>query len=208
MHLIARTLITIISVLLFGGSAFETPADPHPLTGATGTTDSYYARTSTVVARVATTEQQLLVAEAVELFEDAGLELPPTDIYFHADAAPCNGAAGLHYSAAMLDALVHRIDMCHRLPMFVVHELAHAWAALAMDDDDRDRAMQRWGLTAWNDHDHEWSDRGTERVAQTVTYTLITEGKALNDHVADYICSYEAITGTTHDAVRNQNCAA
>ncbi|MFT7649774.1 MAG: hypothetical protein ACI8Y4_004538 [Candidatus Poriferisodalaceae bacterium] len=38
------------------------------------------------------------------------------------------------------------IDICHRMQLFLVHEMAHAWAAHTMDDATRAAIMGEWGV--------------------------------------------------------------
>ncbi|MGH2539025.1 MAG: hypothetical protein ACRDGK_00725, partial [Actinomycetota bacterium] len=88
-----------------------------------------------------------LASWAVGRFGEAGLEIPPTEVHFHADDRGCSGYLGFTQA--------DRVDLCVRLEMeagprrLVLHELAHAWAASFLDDECRGRFLELRGLHAW-----------------------------------------------------------
>ena len=77
----------------------------------------------------------------------------------------------------------------------VVHELAHAWEHHRIDDDRRDAFTEAFGLDNWNDHDHEWGDRGIEMAANSIAYTLVQAEPTDNENITRFGCSYELLTG-------------
>jgi hypothetical protein len=111
-----------------------------------------------------------LAAWAVGRFEAAGLELPPTEVHFHGDTDGCRGFLGYAQGG--------RIDLCVRLAMeagpqrLVLHELAHAWEGVTLDDACRDRFLALRGLDAWAGTDAEWKQRGIEQLAEIVAWGL------------------------------------
>ena len=57
----------------------------------------------------------------------------------------------------------------------MLHELAHAWANVNLDEEDRGAFMDLRGLDSWNDHADSWERRGTEHVAETLAWALNDE---------------------------------
>jgi hypothetical protein len=108
------------------------------------------------------------VDDALERFRYAGLELPDLTITFHDGDSVCDGHDGLFHE----DPGGWAIDVCSDLDFVVPHELAHAWAAANLDDDDRARYLDARGLTAWTGGDVPWEQRGTEDAAFIVQQNL------------------------------------
>ena len=111
-----------------------------------------------------------LAAWAVDRFEAAGLELPPTEMHFHDDTEGCRGFLGYAQSG--------RVDLCVRLEMeagpqrLVLHELAHVWESATLDEACRERFLHLRGLGAWAGEDVEWKQRGIEQLAEIVAWGL------------------------------------
>ena len=100
-------------------------------------------------------------------------------------------------------ALPWRIDVCSDLDFVVPHELAHAWAAANLDDDDRARYVDARGLTNWADTRVPWEERGTEDAAFMIQQNL----RAIDLDVSsaawsERIRAYEVLTGMTSPAGR------
>jgi hypothetical protein len=139
------------------------------------------------------------VDNAVARFRFAGLQLPDLEITFHDDDASCDGHDGMFRP----HDLPWRIDVCNDLDFVVPHELAHAWAAANLDDDDRTRYVDARGLTNWADTRVPWEERGTEDAAFMIQQNL----RAINLDVSsatwvERIQAYEVLTGTTSPAGR------
>ena len=111
-----------------------------------------------------------LATWAVGRFSRVGLELPATELSFHADDAGCGGNLGV--------AEQGRIDLCVRLAMeagpqrIVLHELAHVWEAATLDDECRDRFMALRRLERWVGDEVDWKQRGAEQAAEIVAWAL------------------------------------
>lgn len=105
---------------------------------------------------------------AVDRFQRAGLELPPVVIEIHNAPADCNGYDGLFRASETLPAIL----VCNRSRYIVLHELAHAWEHHNLTDDTRQEFMELLGLTAWNEHDVVWGERGVEALAEIITWGL------------------------------------
>lgn len=116
-----------------------------------------------------TAAQQELIDGARDRFRRAGLVPPAVDIYFHPDLEACHGRVGLYYSAS--DSL----HMCRDDERTMLHELAHAWTDENLTAADQAAFAEFRGLEAWNDHDHEWADRGTEHAAETIAWALMDD---------------------------------
>lgn len=109
-------------------------------------------------------EQELLVADGLEMFEAAGLTLPRVDFVFHDDTSECSMRRGLYHLSS------HTVEMCTMNPETLVHELAHAWGESNLTDVVKATFMQHRGLTVWNDKALAWEERGIEQAAAVVTW--------------------------------------
>ena len=175
------------------GPSTEQVPSPHPVVHRLGLTPPP-APAEGITAPGATPEQQDRVGAAVALFENAGLELPAVEIVFNDDTGPCRGHAGLYFAADNAgDADV--VQVCSRLRIVLVHELAHAWEHHRIDDHARHDFTEHFGLETWNDHDHDWEDRGIEMAANAIAYTLVQAEPTDNENIVRFGCSYERLTG-------------
>lgn len=107
---------------------------------------------------------------ALKRYRAAGLQVPAIDVYFHGDSSGCGGNLGYTRNG--------RVDLCVRLAMehqplrIVLHELAHAWAEVGLDDETRARFMRLRNLPGWNVTSDDWKVRGTEQAAEIVAWAL------------------------------------
>ena len=106
--------------------------------------------------------------EALGAFRSAGLALPDLQIDFHSDDTACDGHYGLYHD----DLVPPRVSICSELEFVVAHELAHAWEAANLTEDDRRQYLQARALTSWNDPVDPWADRGIEDAAFVVQQNL------------------------------------
>ena len=143
----------------------------------------------------ATAEQRQVLDDALVLFDEAGMDLPPLVVEFAATTDACDGHAGLFRRETTENPAT--ITMCHRLPLYLVHELAHAWDHHSLGENARDLALARWGLENWADHDDEWDERGIERAAQTIAYALTLSSPTTNPDILRYVCDYSLLTGSS-----------
>ena len=79
--------------------------------------------------------------------------------------------------------------------MTLIHELGHGWAHTTLDTNTEDTMLDFWGLESWRDGNDNWKDRGTERAAQTIAFSLTLNNPSSNDHILQYVCGYELMTG-------------
>ena len=162
---------------------------------------------STEHATPATTEQSNLVAEAIAQFDDAGLELPALQIEFYDGNDACRGHAGLFVAASRNpEAFVDQITICSHNTLTMLHELAHVWMHHNLDDETKDAFTTHWGLDAWNDSHDAWGDRGVERAAHTIAFTLNQSEATDNESILRYICGYELLTGSTIEIHAKVDC--
>jgi len=107
---------------------------------------------------------------ALKQYRAAGLQMPTIDVYFHGDSSGCGGYLGYTKKG--------RVDLCVRLAMerqpqrIVLHELAHAWAEVHLDEELRTRFMQLRNLPGWNITSDDWKVRGTEQAAEIIAWGL------------------------------------
>jgi hypothetical protein len=116
----------------------------------------------------ASTEQRETVDWAIAHFVDAGLELPTLTIEFHPTDNGCDGYDGAFRSRET----PARLDICNSYRLIVLHELAHAWEHTAISDAVRHEFMAVRGITAWNDGDLPWKERGVEEMAEVLVWGL------------------------------------
>ena len=116
-----------------------------------------------------TVEQQDLVVWAMDRFVANGLDLPPIETEFSPSTIDCMGHKGLYYAAE------RRLHMCAMDKRTMLHELAHAWANVALSKADRQRFVELRGLNTWNDRGEAWKERGTEHAAETIAWALMDE---------------------------------
>ena len=143
--------------------------------------------------------QTTRVDNALARFRYAGLKLPDLEIIFHDDDSACDGHDGMFRP----HSFPWRIDVCSDLDFVVPHELAHAWAAANLDDNDRARYIDARGLTNWADTSAPWEERGTEDAAFMIQQNL----RAIDLDVSsaawlERIRAYEVLTGMTSPAGR------
>ena len=198
-RILAATLLTTILVGSLppgqGGAAEATPA-----TNTVELAKTVVEPPAQLTLVNATPEQTETVAEAMATFDAANLELPPLQIEFHEDEQGCKGYSGLYLpTTATRPAPTDRIEICSRLKIILLHELAHAWKQHNLDDETKAAFTAHWGLENWNDKADAHDDRGVERAAHTIAFTLNQVDANANDAIVDYVCDYELLTGMTLD---------
>jgi len=132
-----------------------------------GSWDSGREAAGTIHLGSASPEQRAIVEWALERYERAGLELPSLDVVFHGDPSGCHGNSGF-YSPGRLD--VCSFDQRDYARKVVVHELAHAWSAVNLTAEDRERFLHLQGLDVWSSWEVPWGMRGFERAAEIITW--------------------------------------
>jgi hypothetical protein len=134
------------------------------------------------------------LGEAVMAFVTADLELPGIEIWFHPDREPCNEHHGLFRATSEL----WQIQFCSSdLDSVYEHELAHAWVAANVGENQRSAFMHLRGLEHWSGRDIPWNERGTEWAAVVIQQGLsgLPLPPVLSDEAESRLESYELLTG-------------
>lgn len=141
----------------------------------------------------ASAEEQKTLDDALSLFEQAGLELPPLIIEFADTADSCDGYHALFRTET--EDTPAAITICHWLRLYLLHELAHAWDHHTLTDGTRQRFLEHWGLEDWADPNDEWGDRGIEMAAHSIAWSLTLTTPTTNPTMLQYVCGYQLLTG-------------
>ncbi len=192
LNAVFNTIVSLIAGLAGPGA----PAPEAPAVGAE----------AVITVVNADADQLLSVDDALNRFEEAGLDLPTLVIEFapDGDTTLCkgNGALFRHGSGDV----AHRILICRRSALFLSHELAHAYVDANLDAAARQPFLDRWGLDEWSDESAAWSARGNERAANTIAMTLGLEAPTTDANVTALVCGYETLTGSSHPNLANADC--
>jgi hypothetical protein len=100
-------------------------------------------------------------------FADAGMELPDVDIVVLNDLRDCGGHIGRYYTGRNL------LELCRVDHSSVLHELAHAWTDLNLDDPARRAFVEHRTVVGWNDRGDAWEMRATEQAAEIIVWALM-----------------------------------
>jgi hypothetical protein len=124
-----------------------------------------------LVIHGANAAEERAVDWALRRYRIAGLDgMPALEVFLHGSDEGCNGGIGLYHAG--------RIDLCTKdacepyRRKFALHEMAHAWTETNVDAEVLERFMEVRGISAWNDRSFEWKERGTEQVAEIITWGL------------------------------------
>jgi len=148
---IALFLCLIVSAAILG-SQRPAPALQQPLT-----------------VHGASADEERTIDWALRRYRIAGLDgMPNLEVALHRSDEACNGGIGLYFAG--------RIDLCTKdasepyQRKFALHEMAHAWTEANVDGEVLDRFMDVRGIASWNDRSFDWKERGTEQVAEIITW--------------------------------------
>lgn len=138
----------------------------------------------------ASNAQDKRLEDAVRRFAAADLILPPLTVVFDGDESPCHGHPGLF----LADTDPWEIHICSESVEIVYeHELAHAWVAHNLTDQQRRDFMKIAGYETWNDKSYPWNERGTEAAARVIQQGIsglplppVLSDKAKQLHVEGY----------------------
>ena len=142
---------------------------------------------SAASTRLSDTEAER-VSDAIRLFERRGLQPPAVTIEFHDDGDACKGHLG--YFRPRLE----RIDICSDLPFVLIHELAHVWIEDHVRVAARRAFVSRNDLPTWNDHDHEWDDRGVELAAFTIQQVVMRDLDPRRSSTRELLANFNFLT--------------
>lgn len=148
--------------------------------------------TPTVTTVGATAADESALADALARFRSNGLPLPDLDVRFFDDEADCGG----HYGLFQQQFTPWRILVCSDLAFVPTHELAHAWEAANLSDEDRDRYLEARGLGTWSDPASPWKERGVEDAAFMIQQNLtVTSAPLASPRSRERMAAYELLTG-------------
>ena len=145
--------------------------------------------------------QSAQIRWAVDLFDRAGLALPPVELVHSASTEPCRGRAGLHRRIGEGSTIWICTDDAGPAEEFLyLHELAHAWDRAALTEQRRAGFLELRGLDAWQGTDPErWNDYGAEQAAEIVVWALIDRPiwpvRVRYQSCADLAAAYGQLTG-------------
>ncbi len=141
----------------------------------------------------ATEHQAAIITWTVERFGEAGLELPPLDVYVHDTKSGCDGHSGLYSPRRSSD----RVDICTDAVFIILHEFAHAWENRFATDSAREALLVEHELEAWSDRDVDYRKRGEEVAANLVAWGLaerpLTDVETRKN--ADTLAEFQSLTG-------------
>lgn len=148
----------------------------------------------TITSPGASPAERVRVDEAVGRFRDVGLRLPDLEVLFHDDDASCKGHDGRFQS----QFTPWRLLVCTEADFVLTHEMAHAWEAANLDDEDRQRYLAHRRLDSWSDPEDEWRERGVEDAAFMLQQNLMMRPTRIDtERWSERLAAYEQLTGTT-----------
>lgn len=115
---------------------------------------------------------------AVDLFDEAGLDLPPIRFVHHGGTMePCRGRAGTHREIEGVSVIdICAVEASRPTRVMVLHETAHAWASGALTPERKAAFQELRGWTHWRDYEAApWHENGTEQAAEIMVWGLIDE---------------------------------
>ena len=211
-----RTRTAILSIVVAG---IAVAAIVFPALTASGATAAPVTETVERVAEpTPSVEEQAIIDWALGLYAEAGLELPAVEIGFYDTKDACEGSKGTYRPQADGIARVRVCDWHERAMLrdawrrkTLVHELAHAWAHLNLEDAVEIEFTEARGLDTWNDRSVAWEQRGTEHAAEVITWGLMDQRMSVDVRIDDTGCdtltgAYEMLTGTTPVNGPTHNC--
>ncbi len=210
----ARSLLTLFTTFLTlwaSGGVYESNGAEDPQPAATAAIGSLGEALPLSAA------QSDLVSASFDRFSTAGMAAPTHVVpSFHDSIEACNGNLGL----STVEDGVARVRVCwsHEDPMVelllqeqaLMHELAHAWAKINVDDARRDAFVEFSGSASWDLAADSWNARGTERAADLVTWALLDPSVLFIDF-AEMSCqtwapAFELLTSAPAPAQLSEAC--
>lgn len=146
-----------------------------------------------VTVRGGTPEERQRLELALRRFRDAGLILPDLEVVFDPTTASCKGYRGLFQTGFS----PWRVSICSEAGFVYEHELAHAWEAVTLTDEQREEFMAFRGYTVWSDHAVSWKERGVEDAVFIIQQGLggLPLPPDLFDEHRSRIAAFELLTG-------------
>jgi hypothetical protein len=144
--------------------------------------------------------EEATATHVVDLFAEAGLDLPHVEIRRHHDTEGCNGHEGLHRvsgASSVIDICTEdNLDWTGRT---ITHELGHAWSFHYLTPAARASFQQVRGWDQWLTNDNAWEDNGAEQAAEIIVWGVSDHAvpvvKIDDNSCADLLAGYVALTG-------------
>jgi hypothetical protein len=192
-----RLLHHICSITVVLGSSLAPPTAPRAAVMATVTEP-----TDAIVVDHLPPEIGAIVDWALDLFDQADMELPPLAIEHHGhDTGPCHGHSGIHRPGETRNTIVLCTDQAGPgTEAVVLHELAHAWVDHNVDQQRRDAFQAVRGFDHWRDYTAaSWYENGTEQAAEIIAWGLFDRPRAVirihQNSCDDLVLGYHTLTG-------------
>lgn len=138
---------------------------------------------------------------AVDLFDAAGLELPPLRFQYHEGGVACHGRTGSHTRSGEVSVLnLCTSDVGRATEVMVLHETAHAWTVHFLDDSRRAAFKELRGWEHWHDYEAApWHENGVEQAAEFLVWGLLDRPYAMvrmyHSGCDELEAGYRALTG-------------
>jgi hypothetical protein len=160
----------------------------------------------------ATQEHLALVEWGLDRYRAAGLDEPPVQAFVFPPSAECDNVSGstvnepngitvhLCFAAEEICANADCTTLDRAAQRTVLHELAHVWEIVALDESTRTAFLELRGLDHWFD-DPAWGYRGTEQAAEVMAWGLLdtpTDPVKIPDQrsCTELLDAYRLLTGT------------
>lgn len=184
-----RTVLLSLAFVITSSSVLAPQVSPHATASAPRAGFTYTGFTPV---------HHEVVDWALNLFAEAGLELPAIHFVGSEDRDDCQGRLGMARRTSEGSTIVLCAnEASHAFEWLVLHEMAHAFDVHALDDERRAAFMQLRGLPAWREGD--WYDRGAEHAAEIIAWGLIDRptrpGHIDRNGCADLLAGYVALVG-------------
>ena len=120
---------------------------------------------------------------ALDLFEQAEMELPAVEIRYHGDDRNgCDGHQGLHRptgNSSIVEICTSVVEWSTQV--VVLHELAHAWSEHTATTERRAAFQELRGYDHWLNYDEAmWHENGTEQAAEIIVWGLVDRPMAMS----------------------------
>jgi hypothetical protein len=112
---------------------------------------------------------------AIDLFDQAELDLPPLRFTYHGPAgSPCSRRPGLHRQEDGVDVIKICTTDVSLAEGLILHELAHAWLDHHLTEQRKAAFKELRGWTYWQNYEAAaWHQNGTEQAAEIMVWGLI-----------------------------------
>lgn len=143
-------------------------------------------------------ELEAFVRGRIELFDEAGLDLPAIRFVNCEDSSDCLGRQGMViHHAEGAEVRLCDDEVGPWLEWVVIHELAHVWDKYQLTDEARQAFLDLRGLKTWRDAP--WHERGAEHAAEIMVWGLIDRpvrpGHIDHNSCDELLAGYETLTG-------------